>query len=219
MKKLLFLVAGLIGAGLAHADCPQFYPLGVQIAVPGAVELCNSFYAIQYDTAHNEPIISVEKFRPGQHPERLNDFHPDLRIDVATRAERSDYLHSGYDQGHMTPAADATTEQEMHDTFLLSNMTPQQPTLNRLAWKMLEIRVRLLDPDYVVTGAFYGETPDFIGAHRVPVPYGYYKLAYKDGVITAWVAENSPHAQVTEVAIDEVEATSGLKFPRYEVSK
>jgi endonuclease G len=206
-------------AGLANATCPQFYPLGVAIDVPDAVELCNSFYAVRYDLAHNEPIISVEKFRAGHHPERLNDFHPDLRLDVATRAEKSDYLHSGYDQGHMTPAADATTAQEMHDTFLLSNMTPQQPTLNRLAWKMLEIKVRMLEPDYVVTGAFYAALPELIGKHHVPVPYGYYKLAYKDGVIAAWVAENSPHTQITETTVEAVEVTSGLKFPRYEVLK
>jgi endonuclease G len=214
--RALFVVFAL-WAQVAFGACPQFYPLGVPVVVPDAVELCNSFYAVQYDTKHNEPIISVEKFRAGQHPERLNDFHPDLRLDVATRAEKSDYLHSGYDQGHMTPAADATNAQEMHDTFLLSNMTPQQPTLNRLAWKMLEIKVRILAPDYVVTGAFYSETPEFIGAHHVPIPYGYYKLIYKDGAITAYVAENSPHAPVTETTIDQVEATAGLKFPRYEV--
>jgi endonuclease G len=214
MKRLLPLVL-LLWAHAVFAACPQFYPLGVHVVVPDAVELCNSFYAVQYDTKRNEPIISVEKFRSGQHATRLNDFHPDLRLDVATRAEKSDYLHSGYDQGHLTPAADAITQAEENDTFLLSNMTPQQPTLNRLAWKMLEMKVRQIQPDYVVTGALYSDAPEVIGTHHLPVPYGYYKIVYQDGVIAAWVAENSPHAPVTETTLDAVEAAAGLKFPRY----
>lgn len=217
MKIALALIFALF-AQFAYADCPQFYPLGQVVAVPDSVELCNSFYAVKYDTARHEPIISVEKFRSGNHPERLNDFHPDLRLDTATRAEKADYLHSGFDQGHMTPAADSTSAEEMHDTFLLSNMTPQEPTLNRRSWRMLEIHVRQISPDYVVTGAIYQEYPAFIGAHRVPVPIGYYKMIWKDGVTTAWHADNIPNADVRPSTVDEIEQLTGLKFPRYEVN-
>ena len=222
MKIVLFLLVVLF-APLAQADCPQFYPLGKPVLVPNSVDLCNSFYAVKYDTARNEPIISVEKFRAGNHPERLNDFHPDLRLDVATRAEKSDYLHTGFDQGHLTPAGDSINAEEMHDTFLLSNMTPQEPTLNRAAWRILEIEVRKDSPDYVVTGAIYSPMPDTrltphsIGSHHVPVPVGYYKLTWKGCVISAWYAANKPHAQVDISTVDDIESLSDLKFPRCEV--
>lgn len=213
MKILLFVLA--LSAQLAFADCPQLYPLGKTIVVANDIELCNSFYAVQYNPITLEPSISVEKFRAG-HADRSNDFHPDLRLDAATRAERSDYAHSGFDQGHLTPAADATTDEEMHDTFLLSNMTPQEPTLNRESWRMLEIHVRQLNPDYVLTGAIYPAMPALIGLHHVPVPSGYYKLTYKDGIIAAWYADNKPHAQVRISTPEEMESESGLLFPRYE---
>lgn len=58
MKIALSIIFALF-AQFAYADCPQFYPLGRDVAVPDSVELCNSFYAVKYDTAHHEPILSV----------------------------------------------------------------------------------------------------------------------------------------------------------------
>ena len=210
--QIVFALVLLFAADLAHADCPQFYPLGQHIEVANSVELCNSFYAIEYDTVNNRPVISVEKFRSGK-VVRGNDFHPDTRIENS--ADNADYLHSGYDKGHMTPAADATTDEEMHDSFLMSNMTPQQPTLNRQSWKNMEMKVRASEPDYIVTGNIYSENPETIGRHHVPIPMGYYKLVYAHGSVTGYCANNAPHAPVTECSIDSVESLSGLKFPKY----
>ena len=210
MLKTILLFLFAIGAAHAQSQCPQFYPH--EIDVPNSVELCNTFYAVKYDTARNEPILSAEKFRAGGSVDRSNNFHPDPRLDKSTRAEVSDYLHSGYDQGHLTPAADATTIEEMRDTFLLSNMTPQQPTLNRQAWRLLEIQVRKLNPDYVVTGAIYSDTPQTIGEHKVPVPVGYYKIIWKGGKAQAWGANNYESAPVTETDIKQIEVETGLKF-------
>jgi len=197
------------------AGCPQFYPLGIPVAVPHSVELCNSFYVVEFDTQLNGAILSAEKFQRGSHPERSNDFHTDTRLPVSTRAENSDYAHMGYDKGHLTPAADAVNATEMHDTFLLSNMTPQEPSLNRKAWRELEIQVRQLKPDYVVTGAVYPALKKRIGAHGVPVPSGYYKIIWMRGVINAWYADNKPNADILATSVSEVERMTGLKFPRY----
>ena len=222
MRKYLFALTVTLGllVSNAFADCPQFYPLGEKIEVPNSVELCNSFYAVEYDTKLNAPIISVERLQPeAGSAERTNDFHPDLRLTKGSRAEKSDYLHSGYDQGHLTPAADAATAIEMHDTFLLSNMTPQEPTLNRLAWKQLEINVRKLMPDYVVTGAYYSANPKGMGKHAVPIPSGYYKITWElstgnSCTIRVWAADNTPHAEVVALKIEDVEELSGIHFPR-----
>lgn len=200
--------------GIAYAACDQFYPIGKKITVPNSVELCNTFYAVEFDTKLNGAIISVEKFQKGSHPARTNDFHPDLRLSKATEAEKSDYLHSGFDQGHLTPAADAINDAEMHDTFLLSNMTPQEPTVNRISWKQLEEKVRALAPDYVVTGAIYPDAPKTIGKDHVPIPREYYKIIYAAGKITAWIALNQPHALIYSATLEQIEADSNLTFPR-----
>jgi endonuclease G len=209
--KLIAIIFALF-ASVAQAACPQFFPHNHSIEVSHGIELCNSFYAVEYDTRLNAPILSAEKYEPGDHPERTNDFHPDLRLDAATRAENSDYAHSGYDKGHLTPAADAPTPTDMHDTFLLSNMTPQEPTLNRKAWRMLEIHVRMLSPDYVITGAIYPKHPEAIGTHAVPIPTRYYKIAWKNGKTYAWEAQNKNDAQVIESNIETIEHEAGLHF-------
>ncbi len=211
--KLMLLMLVLMYS-TAFAGCPQFYPNGKVIEVPNSVELCNSFYVVDFDTRLHAPVISAEKFRVGNHPDRSNDFHPDDRLSGDDKASHGDYAKSGFDQGHLTPAADATTDSEMHDTFLLSNMTPQEPTLNRESWRMIEIHVRQLAPDYVVTGAIYPSKLRFIGVHRIPVPSGYYKIVWKDGIITAWYAPNEPGAQVIGSSIESIEVMTGLNFPR-----
>lgn len=212
MKNILGIFLIII-SGSVYADCQQFYPNGKQIAVPHSLELCSSFYAVEFDTVRNAPILSAERFHTQTtHIERGNDFHPDTRLDVSTRAERSDYAHSGMDQGHLTPAADATTDAEMHDTFLLSNMTPQIPSLNRQSWRLMEIEVRKLKPDYIVTGAIYPDQPSTIGAHKVPVPIAYYKVIETDLVFRGWYAENKDHAPTTETTVQDIETKSGLIF-------
>lgn len=210
MKNILFAL--ILFPLLAWADCPQFYPHGQAIPLLNAVELCNSFYAVQFDVLQNRPVISVEKFRYGGHAMRLNDFHPDDRL-PQPRAENSDYLHSGYDKGHLTPAADATNEQEMHDTFLLSNMTPQEPTLNRESWRIMEMQVRHDRPDYIVTGALYAATRSTIGAHKVPVPTGYYKITYTGAKVAAYYADNKDRAPAVPITIGRVRELSGINFP------
>ena len=212
LKKLLgIILITLSGSAFAESACPAFYPDGKQIAVPHSIELCNSFYVVEFDTTLNAPIISAERFRESTaHIERSNDFHPDTRLDVSTRAERSDYAHSGFDQGHLTPAGDATTAEEMHDSFLLSNMTPQWPTLNRQSWRLMEMEVRKLKPDYVVTGAIYSDHLSTIGAHQVPVPSGYWKIIVTGDMERAWYADNIEHAPTVETTVHDIETRSGL---------
>ena len=47
-----------------------------------------------------------------------------------------DYKYTGYDRGHMAPAADMKwNEQAMKESFFLTNICPQAPDLNRGSWK------------------------------------------------------------------------------------
>lgn len=55
----------------------------------------------------------------------------------------SEYTKTGYDRGHLAPSADFAWSQEANNlTFVMSNMAPQTPGLNRDAWKRLEAQVR-----------------------------------------------------------------------------
>lgn len=160
----------------------------------------------------------------GDAAEREDDFREDrsVRTDSATLA---DYRGSGYDRGHMAPAADFKWSAEaMSDTFYLSNMSPQNGSLNRGLWADLEAIVRQMAVDnekvYVVTGPVLTDGPfETIGESRVAVPHQYYKvvLDYTDPDIKAigFVLPNEKCEEDIEYyvrTVDEVEELTGLDF-------
>jgi endonuclease G len=68
--------------------------------------------------------------------DRKNDFRPGEALPAAWYKVRpSDYTGSGYDRGHIAPNADRTrNEADNSSTFLMTNMMPQVPELNRGVW-------------------------------------------------------------------------------------
>ncbi|THV08046.1 hypothetical protein K435DRAFT_642780 [Dendrothele bispora CBS 962.96] len=100
-------------------------------------------------------------------------FVEDESIPVPFRAKLSDYFRSGYDRGHMVPAADAKFSQEaMNETFLLSNIAPQVGEgFNRHYWAYLEDWCRRLTGSfsdvYVFTVPLYLPHRDPDGKWRV----------------------------------------------------
>ena len=49
------------------------------------------------------------------------------------------YPNTGFDRGHLCPSDDRdSTADENKTTFILTNIVPQAPTLNRQAWRLLE---------------------------------------------------------------------------------
>ena len=99
--------------------------------------------------------------------ERADNFRPDYRVPEMFRADLVDYQHSGYDRGHLV-ASDNQRETKIQnsETFLLSNMSPQESRFNRVIWKKLEKAVRMLDSKddiyetYVICGPIFDfDTP------------------------------------------------------------
>ncbi len=72
--------------------------------------------------------------------ERQDNFRPDPALPSDWTAVRSsDYAGSGFDRGHLCPSADRTaTNTDNAATFLLTNIIPQSPNLNRNTWESLE---------------------------------------------------------------------------------
>lgn len=133
--------------------------------------------------------------------ERSNDFRPDPEISTGS-ATLADYKGSGYDRGHLSPAADFSfSEKAMSETFYMSNMSPQFPDLNRGTWQELESKVRdwsrKFGRVYVISGPVL-EKPaseyESIGANKVSVPQYYYK------VVLAPVYENKEDSKTPDDA-------------------
>lgn len=122
--------------------------------------------------------------------DRLDNFRADTRIPERFRAGLKAYVGSGFDRGHLV--ASANSDQMLiqnSETFLLTNMSPQHPDLNRKTWRLLEEAVRELDKredvleTYVLTCPvfYFGEKVERIGKDQpdfgisVPVPHAFIK--------------------------------------------
>ena len=213
MKPLIALALFLIPGTAFASPCDQFYPNGKEIVVPNTKVLCNSFFAVVYDDDRNANIFSTEiaQERVKKTP-RTDDFRADKRI--ADSPTPADYTNSGYDRGHMVPAANADDPKEMSDTFFMTNMTPQLPSVNRVAWKNLEERIRSVPFKWVVTGAHYSASPKVIGKNKVPVPDFLYKVAFfESGNVAVYIVDNLvPKSQVSTMKLEELEAKLGYKL-------
>ena len=155
---------------------------------------------------------------------RTNKFLKDTLISTNT-AENKDYVGSGYDRGHLAPAADMVwSEQAIAESFYYSNICPQSPSFNRGIWKKSEARVRSLaikyDNIYVVTGPiFKNENCKTIGKNKVMIPTHFYKalLIYNDSIkqSIAFIFPNEKSKKDIfnyAISVDSLEQATELNF-------
>lgn len=139
-------------------------------------------------------------------------------------ADWRNYKNSGYDRGHLCPAGDRTISFEAYnETFLTSNISPQNRDFNSGIWNRLEQKVRFwaekYDGVYVVTGGVLKGTSKTIGDENVSVPDEFYKIVLDVSDVNykaiAFVIPNKPSSESFyeyAVSIDEVEAKTGIDF-------
>jgi endonuclease G, mitochondrial len=154
---------------------------------------------------------------------RSNDFRPDTDVPTGS-ADNEDYKNSGYDRGHLAPAADmGWSSQAMEESFFYSNMSPQLPGFNRGIWKRLEEQVRQWAVDnqaiYVVTGPVLRPNLPTIGHDKVAIPNYYYKviLDYTQPELKGigFIMPNTSSTLALSnyaVTIDSVETVTGINF-------
>ena len=109
--------------------------------------LCRTGYALIHDNDTKAATWVAQRMttaRLATVVKRQDRFIPDPDIPKGSRAELDDYRGSGYDRGHMAPAADMRwSAQAMRESFYLSNMAPQVGVgLNRGLWSDLESMIR-----------------------------------------------------------------------------
>ncbi|MFM6964899.1 MAG: DNA/RNA non-specific endonuclease [Sphingomonadales bacterium] len=139
-------------------------------------------YSLSYNEQHKQAnwvAYMLIKTNLGNGVERSNRFTDDPLV-AASCATNADYAKSGYDRGHLAPAADMSWSiQVMKESFYYSNVSPQLPGFNRGIWKILEEKVRqwaaVYDTVYVVTGPILEQGLPTIGPQKVSVPKAYFK--------------------------------------------
>lgn len=216
IKTFLILLAFPL---LAHASkCPELYPNSVEIKVPKTIELCNTFYVSRYSPSKKRVELVSEKLTYGTSVgalSRITTFKADPR--VGTNGPRPvDYKLSGYDKGHLAASDDAATSIQMAETYLMTNMTPQVPSLNQKAWKYLEDKVRK-DFSRSTTDYHILNVPVYVRPYTlvsgIPVPSGYWKVVYSGTSVRYYFGENIINGSVKEyssIKIDQVISNNSL---------
>lgn len=103
----------------------------------------------------------------------------------APRATHFDYIQSGYDRGHMCPSGDCKwSELAQEQSFLLTNICPQNPNLNRGDWNELEQQCRAWAEKYgavyIVCGpVLMNSRHKRIGKNKVTVPEAFFKVVLR----------------------------------------
>ena len=161
----------------------------------------------------------------GEEP-RAKHFRSDPMVSGA-QAENDDYRNTGWDRGHMAPAADMKWGRKaMEESFYFSNVCPQNRNLNRGDWKELEERCRLWAKQYdrvwIACGPIVGEAKQgTIGRNKVVIPDAFYKvlLVQTNGMYEGigFVFENKAGKRKLKTyaqTIDQVEALTQIDFYR-----
>ena len=184
MKKLLLLL------------CACTFPVQAQ----DTVRVKHSNYDAVFSKSKKYPVlvewwVTTKKIQCTNPVKRNDKFLPDPALPVDSDIS-DDYVGSGFDRGHLSPAADNVCNGPviMAESFYFTNMVPQYPGLNRGQWKALEEHIRKLalthDSVFVQAGC--------VGVRqqikRVAVPTHCWKIvevrATKE--VTAYVFENIP---------------------------
>jgi len=133
-------------------------------------------YAEQYEQSYwvAYELLSSELV---QNYERTDKFLKDPKVTTGT-AENSDFVGSGYDRGHLMPAAVCVWDSvAMYESFYYSNISPQNPSFNRGVWSRLEDIERDLamkyDTIWVAITPIFETIIEYIGENEVAVPSAY----------------------------------------------
>jgi endonuclease G len=206
MKKYIFAAFIFAALAVAASAAPQApaqpitacrlqAPYGFPQSSRTGVALCHHAYATFVDPVAKIPEWVVYTLTPehalGCLP-RTNAFAADQSLPGS--ATPADYAGTGYDKGHLGPDADmAFDDQAENESFLMTNMSPQLPGLNRGAWKLLETSVRgwvaeLRQPYTIYVGNIYGPGDKTIGS-GVVVPHALFKIVINaaTGEVAGWV--------------------------------
>ena len=223
MKKLLFtlLICVILGTSLSAQEFNY---------LPATVEnhqiLSYTQFTISYNEDHEQPdwvAYELTDDEASAKRDRCNCFIKDESVTTGS-ATKKDYSSTGFDRGHLSPAADNNLSEEANrESFLMSNMSPQLPSFNRGIWAELESWVRdqaeYNSTIYVVTGPVFINNLGSIGKNNVTIPGSFYKILLRfDGKKGKSIAFLLPHIGATgEIAdyivpVNAIEALTGLDF-------
>lgn len=196
-------------------------------SVDGEILLRRMGYTVSYNPTTREPnwvawYLSARRL-DGDANRSGVEFREDESV-PEPRATTWDYYRSRFDRGHQCPAGDNKWSQEaMEESFLLTNICPQNPKLNKYEWNRLESQCREWAKEYggvyVACGPIFSAgSKKTIGEHRVKVPTAFFKVVLCTvgtpkaiGFIYQNIGQKQDYRSCVR-SVDEIEALTGYDF-------
>ena len=183
-----------------------------------------NYYSLSYNEYHEQAnwvYYKLNNLMLLGTTKRTNNFRTDYNISSKSSSP-SDYRGSGYDRGHLAPAGDMKiNSRAMSESFLMSNISPQNPSFNRGGWKKLESLVRMWSRNrasYVTTGGVLNSNSyRKIGKNKISVPTQFYKVIFipSENKMIAFLMPNQKIENSLKnyvVSVDHIEEITGIDF-------
>ncbi len=192
--------------------------------------LRNQGFMLEYSESLKNPLwvtykVEAKKYKSGKRP---SGFSKDWR--TIASVSHSDYTGSGFDRGHMAPnylISSRYGKSAQKETFLMTNIVPQNPKLNQKTWQRLE---EIIANDFaewhgdfwVVTGPIFKDKPKVIKKSGVAIPTAFYKILIKpstpetpaQALAFIFPQKARPKSSLMKFVstIDEIEEQTGIDF-------
>ncbi|QIE59388.1 DNA/RNA non-specific endonuclease [Rasiella rasia] len=188
--------------------------------------IAHQYFTLSYAEAHEQAewvAYELQKKQIKNSDFKRPYFVQDRKVKSGS-ADWRNYKNSGYDRGHLCPAADREFDYNAyHETFLTSNISPQDNSFNGGIWNRLEQKTRYwakkYDGVFVITGGVLRNGLTTIGDERVSVPKEFYKIVVdtRGGELKtiAFLVPNKGSDQSFyeyTVTIDAIEEKTGIDF-------
>ncbi|HKM16079.1 MAG TPA: DNA/RNA non-specific endonuclease [Marinospirillum sp.] len=246
IKKLLklpkwLLVVVMLGGGFTYWQEVQQREYHAYAGLPIAQDwkdwqrwhhvLRNPGFMVGYSDIRMNPLwvtYRLEAKEAGGSGARPSGFDEDWRSIM--RVKHGDYTGSGYDRGHLAPnyaIAKVHGREAQLKTFLMTNISPQTPNLNRRVWQRMEQSAMdhfavLKKEVWVITGPIFDDNIQRIPGKFIEIPDAFYKIFIAPPshnrplevlafVVPQDVKGYEPLAQFV-TTVREVETATGLNF-------
>jgi endonuclease G len=196
----------------------------VSLKAQDTVRLAHKEYITVFSKSLKYPVLvewwlTKEKLQCDKPIPRQDKFAPDPLLIEYTDLT-SDYIKSGFDRGHMAPAADnqCSGQIAMIESFYFSNMAPQYGQLNRGDWKTLEMRTRELAKSLDSVKVWTGSVGEQKKIGKISIPTKCWKVIYVKSKKEwkAYIFNNDQSKadgiENNELDIKEVEKLTNFKF-------
>ena len=198
---VFFIILAIFSLLLHSAEYHQYKP-SPRVAKYFNKEECsivlNKFYYLNcysYDYKSSK-VVAYELDKQnliGDYIKKRPPFKPDNALKKEYRTYPSNYTNTGYDRGHIIPNASMrATKEAQESTFLMSNITPQKPIVNRRVWKDIETRERDLAIKEgrleVLNIIAFDDHPNYI--KDIAIPMGYIKVLIAKNIQECYYVPN-----------------------------